>query len=333
MTRHNSSITVVSWIPSEAIDGLPSLPFQAGVTHIDDPPPDRLDDVEALLGSQKLRFANRLAGYVEVDERGIVGYGSEGGGLMGDSLITVGGRRLLLPGISLPDLKPDPVVTAESVTFKQTAGGRAGLPAPRRVKHKPFVQLSSPVVWTTVELEIFVDGSSEGRLVGSSPFPRHWVYDGEGALTAKSGLIEFKQWYHHAFGGVTPWEATDLDAVTAEVETALERKLSRSIMSSEAATHRLRLSPGETLYRQGDEGADLFLVLDGIASVVVDGELVAEIGPGALLGERALLEGGRRTATVTATTALRGVVVPPELLDESTMRELSTGHRREEQKP
>lgn len=323
-------MTVISWIPSEAIRGLPNLPFQVGVTHIDDPPPDRLDSVTGLIEEQKLRFANVLEGWIEVDERGIVGYGGAGRGHMGSSVVSVGPRSLSLPGLSLPDLRPDPVVTPQSVTFRQTAGGRASLPAPRRVKHKPFIQISSPVVWTTLELELFADGSADGRLVGSSPFPRHWVYDGAGKLAAKSGLIDFKQWYHHAFGGVTPWEAADLDALTTEVETELERRLSSSIMRTSARTHRRKLQAGEVLYHQGDGGADLFLVLDGVASVEVDGEIVAEIGPGAVMGERALIEGGRRTATVRAVTPLRGVVVPPELVDREALEELSSSHRREE---
>ena len=328
--RHQSSVTVISWIPSEAIRGLPNLPFQVGVTHIDDPPPDRLDNVHDLLEERKLRFANVLEGWIEVDERGIVGYGGGGGGHMGSSVVSVGARSLSLPGLSLPELRPDPVVSPESVTFRQTAGGRASLPAPRRVKHKPFIQISSPVVWTTVELEIFADGKAEGRLVGSSPFPRHWVYDATGKLVAKSGLIDFKQWYHHAFGGVTPWEAADLDALTTEVETELERCLSSSIMRTSRRTQRRRLQSGETLYRQGDDGADLFLVLDGVATVEVDGEILAEMGPGAVLGERAVIEGGRRTATVRAVTPLRGVVVPPELVDREALEKLSSTRRREE---
>ena len=331
MTRHQSSVTVISWIPSEAIKGLPNLPFQVGVTHIDEPPPDRLDSVDDLVEERKLRFANVLEGWVEVDERGIVGYGAGGGGHMGSSVVSVGARSLSLPGLSLPELRPDPVVTERSVTLRQTAGGRASLPAPRRIRHKPFIQISSPVVWTTLELEIFADGSSEGRLVGSSPFPRHWVYDGTGKLVAKSGLIDFKQWYHHAFGGVTPWEAADLDALTTEVETELERRLSSSIMRTSGSTRRRKLRPGEALFHQGDEGRDLFLVLDGVASVTVDDEIVAEIGPGAVMGERALIEGGRRTATVRAVTPLRGVVVPPELVDREALEELSATHRREEE--
>jgi Cyclic nucleotide-binding domain len=330
MTRHTSKVTVISWIPSEAIRGLPSLPFQMGITHIDEPPPAHIDDVADLVASQKLRFANQLEAWIEVDEQGIVRYGSEGGGLMGSSAVGVGARTISLPGISLPDLRPEPVVTPESVTWRQTAGGRPSLPAPRRIKHKPFVQVRAPIVWTTVELELFADGTSDGRLVGSSPFPRHWVYSATNDLVAKSGLMDFDQWYHHAFGGVTPWEAVDQDALTTEVESELERQLSRSIMESGVRTQRRRLEPGEVLFSQGDEGADLFLVLDGVASVEVDGKLVAEIGPGAVMGERALIEEGRRTATVRAVTRLRGVVVPPELVDREHLEELSGVHRREE---
>ena len=46
---------------------------------------------------------------------------------------------------------------------------------------------------------------------------------------------------------------------------------------------------------------------------VDDANRGAEIGPGALLGERALLEGGKRTATVWAKTPIRVAVVPAHL--------------------
>lgn len=119
--------------------------------------------------------------------------------------------------------------------------------------------------------------------------------------------------------------------VDPEVETELERCLSSSIMRTSGRTQRRRLKSGETLYRQGDDGADLFLVLDGVASVEVDGEILAEMGPGAVLGERAVIEGGHRTATVRAVTPLRGVVVPPELVDREALEELSSSRRREEE--
>ncbi len=37
--RIESSVTSVSWIPSEAIEGLPKLPFELGIGHYDEPPP------------------------------------------------------------------------------------------------------------------------------------------------------------------------------------------------------------------------------------------------------------------------------------------------------
>ncbi len=49
--------------------------------------------------------------------------------------------------------------------------------------------------------------------------------------------------------------------------------------------------------RQGEKGSDVYLILDGVLRVEVDGERLAEYGPGALLGERAHLEGGTRTST------------------------------------
>ena len=50
------------------------------------------------------------------------------------------------------------------------------------------------------------------------------------------------------------------------------------------------------LTEQGAVDGELFLLLDGVLVVEVDGAEVAEVGPGAVVGERALLEGepGRR---------------------------------------
>jgi hypothetical protein len=73
-------------------------------------------------------------------------------------------------------------VSETSVRFVQTAGGRTGVPAPRRISRPPFVQLSAPLVWTTLALTIRSDGSSAFEVVGASPFPRHWLYDEHGVL-------------------------------------------------------------------------------------------------------------------------------------------------------
>jgi CRP-like cAMP-binding protein len=94
-----------------------------------------------------------------------------------------------------------------------------------------------------------------------------------------------------------------------------------------------RLSPGDTLVEQGDtsEGSNLvYLVLDGVLEVVVDGEVVGELGPGAIVGERAQLEDGTRTATLRAKTAGKVVGVPGEELDREALEQVAAGHRRED---
>ena len=60
--RFESSVTAVSWIPSEAISGPSKIPFELGVTHYDEPPPDRLEDLEELRTSDRFREANELRG-------------------------------------------------------------------------------------------------------------------------------------------------------------------------------------------------------------------------------------------------------------------------------
>ena len=46
--RYESSVTSLSWIPSEAITGVMRVPIDAGVGHYDDPPPDVIADLGAL---------------------------------------------------------------------------------------------------------------------------------------------------------------------------------------------------------------------------------------------------------------------------------------------
>jgi CRP-like cAMP-binding protein len=70
-------------------------------------------------------------------------------------------------------------------------------------------------------------------------------------------------------------------------------------------------------------------VLDGVLGVEVDGEPVAEMGPGTMLGERASLERGKRTATLRARTKARVAIVPAERLAPDQREALASGRRRE----
>ena len=323
--RYESSVTAISWIPSEAITGMPKLPFELGIGKYDEPPPDRLEDgdLERLRDEDRFREANLLKAWIEVDDgRNIVGYGHEGDGLVGTTTFRLP-FKVTFRGVAFEVLRPEPEVRANSVRFVQTVGGRAGFPAPRRVRGKPFFRVHSATAWTTLALTMGVDGTSFHEVVGASPFPRHWIYDKDGNLVEKSGTIDFASWYREAHGENTPWGEEESDAFVTQAESAIERELSRDLMTAGIEMERSTIEPGDTLVEQGEPGNELYLLLDGVLAVMVDGDEVAEIGPGAILGERASLEGGKRTATLMARTRCRVALIPPEAIDRQELEDLA----------
>jgi Cyclic nucleotide-binding domain len=329
--RIESSVTSLSWIPSEAISGVMRLPFDLGPVHYDDPPPEQISGIAEVARSGAVRFINELRAWIEVEDGKIVAHGQSGKGWMGRTKLGFGSRKLLFPTIPMPDIRSaEP--GRDSVRFVQTTGGRVAMPMPRKLNRPPFVQIIPPVVWTTLAVTVNADGSSAYELLGASPFPRHWIYDAQGKLSHKVATTDFKSWSGDIFGEKTPWGKEDSPAFVTEVETALERELSQQIMRGGAKPQFRKLSKGDTLVQQGDTGSELFLLLDGVLSVEVDGNPVTEVGPGAILGERALIEGGTRTATLKALTPVRVAVAAPDQVSPDALAEVAGGHRREERR-
>jgi hypothetical protein len=330
--RHESSVTSLSWIPSEAVTGSMRLALDAGIGHYDDPPPAELTDLAALQAADRFRFANQLRAWIEVaPDDAITDAGYEGVGLIGSTTLQLGALKHRFQAAKLADLQRAPEIGDGWARFSQTVGGRTGAPMPRRISRKPFVQWQAPLVWTTLALTVHADGRAEYEMTGASPFPRHWIYDSDGQLAAKSGLTNFKEWMAADSGTLhTPWGDEDSPALVTAVGTALELALSVQLMHGASKPRFTTLKAGDTLVRQGEPGSDLFLVLDGVIRVDRDGAELAEYGPGAVLGERAHLETGVRTSTLVAVTACRVAAVPASQFDTDALTELSTGHRREE---
>jgi hypothetical protein len=330
--RVEGSVTAISWIPSEAIEGLPKLPFELGVGHYDEPPPDRLEqgDLGRLRDADRFREANLLEAWIEVEDGAIVGAGYRGGGLVGSTTFKLGPKAIVVPGVPFEVLRSEPEISGDRARFVQTVGGRAGFPAPRRVKGGPLFRVQSATAWTTLALTLHADGRIEHEVVGASPFPRHWIYDSEGNLAQKSGTVDFKAWYRESHGDNTPWGDEESEAVVAAAETALERELSRNVLAGYSKLERRKLGEGETLVEQGADGDDIYLLLDGVLGVEVDGEEIAEMGPGTMLGERASLEGGVRTATLRAQTPCRVVVIPVEIVGDRELARLAADRHRED---
>ena len=78
-------------------------------------------------------------------------------------------------------------------------------------------------------------------------------------------------------------------------------------------------APGTEITVEGDASADAYVVLEGRADVSVRGEKIAIAGDGDIIGEMSLLDGGVRSATVTAVTEVQALVLNPtqfaDLLD------------------
>jgi CRP/FNR family transcriptional regulator, cyclic AMP receptor protein len=66
---------------------------------------------------------------------------------------------------------------------------------------------------------------------------------------------------------------------------------------------------GYELATEGEFAHEFFVIEEGSAEVMQNGERIAELGPGEFFGEIGLLETERRTASVVATTAMQVIVM------------------------
>ena len=108
--RIERSVMSVSWIPSEAVTGMTKAAFGVGVTHYDDPPPDVIEDLEALRANDGFRFANVLRGWVDVEGGRIVGagYADDSKGRMGTTTVRFATKGITFAAHRLPRAPPGP---------------------------------------------------------------------------------------------------------------------------------------------------------------------------------------------------------------------------------
>jgi Cyclic nucleotide-binding domain len=309
--RIESSVTAITWLPFALLDAMPNLPLGIAVAHYDEPPPDPLHDLDGLRDADTFREANELRAWIAVEDGRIVDHGRDGRGVVTGARLDAGPDQIAFPAVEFPVLRPDVEVGDGFVRFGQTVGGRIGLPAPRPLRGKPYLHIGSATAWTTLELTIRADGSSEGRLVAASPFPRHSLYGPYGSLVSEHGVDDYDGWYRESFEE-SPWAGG-----------RLEEELDEIVLRSGANLQRRRLGPGAILVQQGEPGTDMFMLLDGVLQVEIDGETVAELGSGAVFGELAVLGDGRRTATLRAVRASRVAV----LAGTSRLAELALARR------
>jgi CRP/FNR family transcriptional regulator, cyclic AMP receptor protein len=84
---------------------------------------------------------------------------------------------------------------------------------------------------------------------------------------------------------------------------------------------------GDELCHQGDAETYGFVLVDGTAAVVVDGEQVATATAGDVVGELSMLGSGHRTATLRAVTPVHALLIEPDEIDSVLAADPSSGKR------
>ena len=279
----NRRSTSLSWIPSEAVNGHDQAPVRDGRGPLRRPPRRRCSRTSRPCARPTASASPTSSGPGSRSRTArSSGYGQAGGG---HDRLDHDAARLEVDDVRRPSRCPTSGPSPRSATAgcasRRRPAAAPACPHPAASASPPFVQVTAPLAWSTLALTIHADGAAEHELVGASPFPRHWVYGDDGKLAAKSGLIDFKTWYRKAFGKHSPWGDEDSPALVTEVETALERHAVRAGDEGRGEAQdpqgQGRASSSSSRATHGDE---LFLLLDGVLAVEVDGEPLAELGPG-----------------------------------------------------
>src|SRR5919201_347043 len=115
--RIEKSVTAISWIPNEAIEGLPKLPFELGIGHYDEPPPDSLSegDLARLRDEDRFREANLLKAWIEVEDGRITDFGHSGEAFVGFTTFRLGQKDVVVAGVPFETLRPEPELSDGTV--------------------------------------------------------------------------------------------------------------------------------------------------------------------------------------------------------------------------
>jgi CRP/FNR family cyclic AMP-dependent transcriptional regulator len=92
---------------------------------------------------------------------------------------------------------------------------------------------------------------------------------------------------------------------------ALSGYTDRELSAVSSLVDAVSVEAGHILVREGSAATEVFIIVEGLATVIVRGTPVAKLGPGEFLGEMALLDLAPRSATVVAETSMRLLATDP----------------------
>jgi CRP-like cAMP-binding protein len=86
----------------------------------------------------------------------------------------------------------------------------------------------------------------------------------------------------------------------------------KDLVALARVTEDLEVPEGTVLCKEGENGREFFVIVEGTVEIEAKGKRLASLGPGDFLGEIALLEQVPRMATATARTPVRMFVLTRE---------------------
>ena len=124
---------------------------------------------------------------------------------------------------------------------------------------------------------------------------------------------------NHSLTGVqrgTTSEVTDVGLRGTSGKTALLKKVQlfeglsdRQLQQIARLADEIDAPAGKILARAGDTGREMFVIVDGQATVTTSQRRTLQLGTGDFFGEMSLLDGGPRSATVEAATPMHLLVI------------------------
>jgi NADH dehydrogenase len=129
-----------------------------------------------------------------------------------------------------------------------------------------------------------------------------------------SGFVAWFMWRTIYLAKLPGWGRRAKVAAAWTFDLFLPPELVQLRLGGTAGAAHQRFEPGETVFRQGDLGDRIYIVLAGKAEVVrqspTGDQVLAQIGPGEFFGEMALLSSAPRNATVRCVEATTVLGIP-----------------------
>ena len=109
----------------------------------------------------------------------------------------------------------------------------------------------------------------------------------------------------------------------------------KSLAQADSLMTSVTFGAGDVLCAEGNFGLEVFIIVSGKAKVTQAGEVIAEVGPGHVVGEIALLDNSLRSASATATEPVNALVMTArEFLSvrelpgvDDAIRQIAENHR------